>query len=76
MWGEPRAGLGDAGRALGVAGDEGRFLGPGLQMEREVALAVLRQPLWRWGRGLATLPGGGSLPAVCCGQEPGLCCRQ
>lgn len=27
LWGEPSAGLGDAGRALGVAGDEGRFFG-------------------------------------------------
>lgn len=45
LWGEPRARLGDAGRALGVAGDEGRFLGLGLQTKQETALAGLGQPL-------------------------------
>lgn len=54
MWGEPRAGLGDAGRALGAAGDEGRFLGPGLQTEWETVLAGLGQPPWRQGGGPGT----------------------
>lgn len=70
LWGEARAGLGDAGRVLGVAGDEGRFLGPGLQAEQEEILAGSPQP-WGWAACSAR-----SQPAVRCGQEPGLCARQ
>lgn len=64
LWGEPRAGLGDAGRALGVAGDEGRFLGPGLQKEQETVLVQLGQPV---GRG-ARQPPRRQVPTCCLRQ--------